>query len=67
MRRWATARRFYFMSLPAHAKPHDGERVQCVLTVSLALLLKHQLLISNRSRQRTPNLITLDCFALGFF
>jgi putative transposase len=30
-----------------------------------SLLLKHQLLISNRSRQRAPNLTTLDGFALG--
>jgi transposase InsO family protein len=29
------------------------------------LLLKHQLLISNRSRQRAPNLTTLDRFVLG--
>jgi putative transposase len=28
-------------------------------------LLKHQLLISNRSRQRAPNLTTLDRFVLG--
>jgi hypothetical protein len=30
-------------------------------------LLKHQLLTIYRSRQRTPNLITLDCCALDFF
>src|ERR1700674_5328570 len=30
-----------------------------------ALLLKHQLLISNRSRMRAPNLTTLDRFVLG--
>jgi putative transposase len=30
-----------------------------------SLLLKHQLLISNRSRQRAPNLTTLDRLALG--
>jgi hypothetical protein len=30
-----------------------------------SLLLKHQLLISNRSRQRAPNLTTLDRFVLG--
>jgi putative transposase len=30
-----------------------------------SLLLKHQLLISNRSRQRAPNLTTLDRFMLG--
>ena len=30
-----------------------------------SLLLKHQLLISRRSRQRAPNLTTLDRFALG--
>src|ERR1700680_1472290 len=30
-----------------------------------ALLLKHQLLISNRSRRRAPNLATLDRFVLG--
>jgi len=30
-----------------------------------SLLLKHQLLISNRSRQRVPNLSTLDRFVLG--
>ena len=30
-----------------------------------SLLLKHQLLISNRARQRAPNLTTLDRFALG--
>ena len=29
-----------------------------------SLLLKHQLLISNRSRQRAPNLTTLDRFVL---
>ena len=29
------------------------------------LLLKHQLLISNRSRRRAPNLTTLDRFVLG--
>ena len=30
-----------------------------------SLLLKHQLLISNRSRQRAPNLRALDRFVLG--
>jgi putative transposase len=30
-----------------------------------SLLLKHQLLISNRSRRRAPNLTTLDRFVLG--
>ena len=30
-----------------------------------SLLLKHQLLIRNRSRQRAPNLTTLDRFVLG--
>jgi hypothetical protein len=30
-----------------------------------SLLLKHQLLISNRSRQRAPNLTALDRFLLG--
>jgi hypothetical protein len=30
-----------------------------------SLLLKHQLLISNRSRQRAPNLTSIDRFALG--
>jgi putative transposase len=30
-----------------------------------SLLLKHQLLISSRSRQRAPNLTTLDRFVLG--
>src|ERR1700742_4953148 len=30
-----------------------------------SLLLKHQLLISNRSRQRAPNLTALDRFILG--
>ena len=30
-----------------------------------SLLLKHQILISNRSRQRTPNLTTLDRFMLA--
>ena len=30
-----------------------------------SLLLKHQLLISRRSRQRAPNLTTLDRFVLG--
>jgi hypothetical protein len=30
-----------------------------------SILLKHQLLISNRSRQRAPNLTTLDRFVLG--
>ena len=30
-----------------------------------SLLLKHQLLISNRSKQRAPNLTTLDRFVLG--
>ena len=37
--------------------------VRSVATESL--LLKHQLLISNRSRQRAPNLTTLDRFVLG--
>ena len=31
-----------------------------------SLLLKHQLLISNRFRQRAPNLTTLDRLVLGF-
>ena len=30
-----------------------------------SILLKHQLLISNRARQRAPNLTTLDRFVLG--
>ena len=30
-----------------------------------SLLLKHQILISNRSRQRAPNLTTLDRFVLA--
>ena len=30
-----------------------------------SLLLKHQLLISNRSRRRAPNLLALDRFVLG--
>lgn len=30
-----------------------------------SLLLKHQILISSRSRQRAPNLTTLDRFVLG--
>ncbi len=30
-----------------------------------SLLLKHQLLISNRSRQRAPNLTSMDRFVLG--
>ena len=30
-----------------------------------SLRLKHQLLISNRSRKRAPNLTTFDCFVLG--
>src|SRR5438876_2182698 len=30
-----------------------------------SLLLKHQLLISNRSRQRAPNLTSMDCVLLG--
>src|SRR4030088_747616 len=30
-----------------------------------SLLLKHQLLISNRSRKRAPNLTTFDRFVLG--
>ena len=30
-----------------------------------SLLLKHQLLISNRSRQRAPNLSALDRFVIG--
>src|ERR1700674_4103099 len=30
-----------------------------------SLLLKHQILISNRSRQRAPNLTSLDRFVLG--
>ena len=33
--------------------------------VAESLLLKHQLLISNRSRQRAPNLSALDRFVLG--
>ena len=34
--------------------------------VAESLLLKHQLLISNRSRHRAPNLTSLDRFVLGF-
>ena len=30
-----------------------------------SLVLKHQLLISNRSRQRAPNLTSIDRFLLG--
>src|ERR1700681_2823656 len=30
-----------------------------------SLMLKHQLLISNRSRQRAPNLTSIDRFVLG--
>ena len=30
-----------------------------------SLLLKHQIMISNRSRQRAPNLTTLDRFVLA--
>ncbi len=30
-----------------------------------SLLLKHQILISNRSRHRAPNLTTIDRFVLG--
>src|SRR6266568_7548610 len=30
-----------------------------------SLLLKHQLVISNRSRQRAPNLTSMDRFVLG--
>ena len=30
-----------------------------------SLLLRHQLLISNRSRQRAPNLTSVDRFVLG--
>ena len=33
--------------------------------VAESLLLKHQLLISNRSRQRAPNLTMLDRLGLG--
>jgi putative transposase len=33
--------------------------------IAESLLLKHQILISNRSRQRAPHLTTLDRFALG--
>ena len=33
--------------------------------VAESLLLKHQLVISNRSRQRAPNLTSLDRFVLG--
>ena len=33
--------------------------------VAESLLLKQQLLISNRSRQRAPNLTSLDRFVLG--
>lgn len=33
--------------------------------VAESLLLKHQLLISNRTRQRAPNLTALDRFMLG--
>src|ERR1700704_6410906 len=33
--------------------------------VAEPLLLKHQLLISNRSRQRAPNLTTFDRLVLG--
>ena len=30
-----------------------------------SLLLKQQLIVSNRSRQRAPNLTTVDCYVLG--
>ena len=30
-----------------------------------SLLLKHQLIVSNRSRQRAPNLTTSDRYVLG--
>src|SRR6266568_2978460 len=33
--------------------------------VAESLILKHQLLISNRSRQRAPNLTSIDRFVLG--
>jgi hypothetical protein len=33
--------------------------------VAESLLLKHQLLIVNRSRQRTPNLRSSDCILAG--
>ena len=32
-----------------------------------SLLLKQQLIVSNRSRQRAPNLTTLDRFVLALF
>jgi hypothetical protein len=37
--------------------------VRAVLAESL--ILKHQLLIANRSRQRSPNLTSIDPFVLG--
>ena len=45
------------------AKPLRPGGVRAVATESL--LLKHQLLISNRSRQRAPNLTSIDRFVLG--
>ena len=41
-------------------RPGGARRV-----VAESLLLKHQLLISNRSRRRAPNLTMLDRFVLG--
>jgi hypothetical protein len=45
------------------AKPVSPGGVRAVAAESP--LLKHQLLISNRSRPRVPNLTTLDRFVLG--
>jgi hypothetical protein len=41
----------------------DGARA----VIADSLLMKQQLLIINRTRQRTPNLSTLDRFLLGFW
>ena len=45
------------------AKLFRSDGVRAVAAESL--LLKQQLILSNRSRQRAPNLTTLDCFVLG--
>jgi len=52
-----------FHLLVTRAKPFRQGGVRTVTAESL--LLKHQLLISNRTRQSAPNLTTLDRFVLG--
>ena len=49
-----------FVTLAKLPRPGGARAV-----VAESLLLKHQLLISNRCRQRAPNLTTLDRFGLA--